>query len=347
VRYYNIVLSNAAGQIYQPSIAGFVLSKTGPTFTSWVQGPYGMQTDPGALNVEFDFPVYNFHQSQGRQWTRVHGIGLQMIGQAANLNGANIQLSAGMKPGLPLATAAAAQAGLLLQGTVFQAFGNWEGTNQTLELVCNPGADNVSNISWNWPPGMPMSSAIQQTLQRAFPTYSISINIGPNLFLANTEPGTYRNLQAFASYLNEISLKAGGSVYGEKYPGILMAVTGNTIVVYDTQGPTPPKMIQLAFQDLIGQPTWITATQISFKTVLRGDIGLGMVVKFPQGINAPYALTSINAAYPGQPVSNRSAFQGPFLVSEVHHFANFRQADAQSWNTSFVASALPPTLGAA
>jgi hypothetical protein len=113
---------------------------------------------------------------------------------------------------------------------------------------------------------------------------------------------------------------------------------GNTISVYDGQGPTPAKVVPLAFQDLIGQPTWISASQVSFKTVLRSDIGLGMQVKFPQGIVAPYALTSASAATPNAPVSSKTAFQGNFVVTEIHHFACFRQADAESWNTTYTAS---------
>src|SRR5580658_1040654 len=107
MRYYSLVLSVPklnvsgtpnpnAGLIYQPSATGlgFTYGSGGPTFTSWVQGPYGMQTDPGALNIELNFPSYRFFQSEGRQWIRIWGVGKPMIGQASNLNGANFQLSA-------------------------------------------------------------------------------------------------------------------------------------------------------------------------------------------------------------------------------------------------------------
>lgn len=334
MRYYDLTLTNASGQVYQPSAngLGFALGNSGSTFTSFVNG----QTDMGALNLEFDCPIYAYHQSQGKQWIRIWGIGLPMIGQAFNLNGANFSLSAGMKPGLPLATAAAPQAGILLQGMVFQAFGNWEGVNQTLELVVNPSASDISNISWNWPANTPMGGAISTTLAQAFPTYTATVSVGAELVLPNTDPGIYTSLPAFASYLNQISLKVGQVAYGKPYPGVQITVAGNTIAVFDGKGLTAAKVVPLAFQDLIGQPTWISATQISFKTVLRSDIAVGMEVTLPRGIAAPYALTSVAAATPNAPVSSRTAFQGTFVVTEVHHFANFRQPDAESWNTSFV-----------
>lgn len=344
MRFYDLVISTSAGKVYQPSAngLGFTLGTGGSTFTSFVKG----LTDPNALNVEFDAPVSAWNQSQGRQWIRIWGVGLPMIGQAANLNGANFTLSAGMQAGLPLATATKGQAGVIMQGVIFQAFGNWEGTNQTLELVTNPGADNVGNIGFNWPAGTSLSQAITVSLAQAFSPpnslvkYTPNVNIGANLMRADTQGGTYKNLYQFASYLNEISVDTGTPVYGTSYAGVSLSIVGNTINVYDGQGAQPAKVIPLAFQDLIGQPTWISATQVSFKTVLRSDIGLGMQVKFPAGIASPYALTSAGAATPNAPVSSKTAFQGNFVVNDAHQYANFRQPDAESWNTTFTASAV-------
>jgi hypothetical protein len=345
MRYYSLVVSDpASGLVWKPSSngLGFTKSAGGSTFTSFVNG----MTDPGALNIEADMPVSAWNQSQGRQWIRVWGIGLPMLAYAANLNGANVTLSAGMQAGLPLATATKGQAGVILQGTVFQSFGNWQGTEQTLELVTNPSAESVGNIGFNWPAGTSLSQAITVSLAQAFSPpnspvkYTPNVNIGANLMRADTQPGTYPNLYAFASYLNEISLQTGRQIYGNSYAGVQINIVGNTINVYDGQGAQPAKVIQLAFQDLIGQPTWISATQVSFKTVLRSDIGLGMQVKFPPSIASPYALTSAGAATPNAPVSNKISFQKPFIVNDAHHYMNARQPDAESWNTTFTASAV-------
>lgn len=119
------------------------------------------------------------------------------------------------------------------------------------------------------------------------------------------------------------------------HPGVLITLVGNKFTVYD--GTAPQKPIEVAFQDLIGQPTWIGPATITFKTVLRSDIGAGNLVKLPSGIITPYALTSQAAAYPGSPARSKLAFQGSFVIQEVHHYANFRQPDAESWNTTYTA----------
>jgi hypothetical protein len=341
VRYYNLIISDPnSGQVWKPASTGgsFIKSAGGSTFTSYVNG----RSDPGALNVEFDFPVYPFATPEGQSFIRVWGVGLQMIGQAADLNGRNFQLYAGMQKGLPLATAAYNdnQSGLIAQGQIFQAFGNWQGTNQTLDLIVNPGAAGKDqDIGFNWPQGTSLKTAIQSTLAQAFPKYkNPSIKIGPALTAPNTESGHYKNLGQFADYIQQITQKYGVPVYGENYPGVQITISGNTFNVYDTT--QPPKIIQLQFQDLIGQPTWIGPATINFSAVLRADISVGMQVKFPKGLGSPFALTSQAAAAPNAPASSKTAFQGTFSVLSAHHFANFRQADAQSWVTSFNAVTL-------
>lgn len=335
MRYYNIILTDpTSGKIWTLTQTGDGLELgAGPsTFTSYVNG----KTIAGALNVEFNIPVYPYNTPQGNSSITIWGVGLKMISQAANLNGANITLAAGMKPGLPLATAAAGQAGILVQGQVFQAYGNWQGTNQSMNLVCNPGAavQGMQNIPWNWPKGTSLASAVYTTLARAFPTYKVNVNISGDLTLSNAEPGFYQSLTTFADAVNAISLKVGVPIYGENYTGILITLVGNTLQV--TDGSVPPNTIQLNFQDLIGQPTWINPSEVSFKTVMRSDIAVGSQIQFPQGIQSPYALTAPAAAVPNTPAASKTAFQGKFIIKEVHHFANFRSPSADSWVTAFV-----------
>lgn len=353
MRYYSLIISDPkTGLVFKPAPngLGFIKSAGGFTFSSFVNG----QTDPGALNIEFDAPVYAYNQSQGRQWIRVWGVGLPMIGQASDLNGANFLLSAGMKPGLPLATAAANQAGVIMQGKVFQSFGNWEGVVQTLEFVVNPAADGVRNLGFNWPAGTSLSQAITVTLMQAFSPpnspiqYKPNVNIGSNLVLAGTQAGTYQNLEQFASTVHDLSLQAGVPVYGDSYAGVQITITGNTINVFDGQGAMPAKVIQLAFRDLIGQVTWINPTQVNFNTVLRSDIACGMNVQFPFGRGgpfvSPFVLTSAAAVTGGSnaPASDKTSFQGQFYINTVHHWANFRQPDGESWKTGYTATPVPP-----
>jgi hypothetical protein len=321
--------------VWKPTATGngFVKSAGGSTFTSFENG----RTIPGALDLEFDFPVYPFATPQGQSLIRVWGIGLGMIGQSANLNFQNFKLYAGMKPGLPLATAAAPQAGLIAQGKIFQAFGNWEGINQTLDLIVNPGAAGMDqDIHFKWAQNSPLSGAIKTMLAQAFPQYpNPTINIGDSLRLPNDEDGHYQNLAQLADYLQQITSKVGVPIYGENYPGVQITIVGNSINVYD--GTKKPKVTAIAFQDLVGQPTWIGSLLISFKTPLRSDLTVGSAIRFPIGVTSPFALTSQAAAFPNAPASSKTVFSGNFIIKELHHFARYRQADAQSWNTSYVA----------
>jgi len=41
----------------------------------------------GARQLEFDVPVYPYHAFEGNSMITVHGVGLKMLGQAANPNG--------------------------------------------------------------------------------------------------------------------------------------------------------------------------------------------------------------------------------------------------------------------
>ena len=348
MRFYNLVVTDPAGLVWKPTAdgLGFTNSAGGSTFTS--QDPQGNNL-PGSLNIEFDFAQYTFDQYQGTALIHVWGVGLGMISQAANLNGSDFKLYAGMMQGLPLATAAYqnGQQGLILQGRIFQAFGNWQGVNQTLDLLCYPGASNTGqDIGFNWPQGVTLTGALQQTMQQAFPTYTVNVNVSDALQPKSAQVGHYSSLAAFASYLKAHTQSLGAGTYGATYNGVTITITNKTITITDGQGPTAPKTITLNFQDLIGQPTWISGNQLSFKTVLRADITVGTQVKFPVGLQNPYALTSAEAAAasPGlAPASSKSAFTGTFFVQEAHYFANFRQADADSWATAFVCAAIAGT----
>jgi hypothetical protein len=318
-----------------PTGLGFIKSPGGTTFTSFVNG----KTDPGALNIEFDFPVYGYDQPQGQALIRVWGIGLGMIGQAANLNGQNFILRAGMQKGLPLANPL--QAGIIAQGSIFQCFGNWSGVNQSLDLIIYPGAAGPQDIAFVWPPGVPLNVSLRAALSQIKPAYALNVdNISPNLRQLSLEAGHYDSLQTFADHVQQISEKIGKPIYGADYDGVKLTIVGSTI--YASDGTGTARIVPIEFRDMIGQPTWLEPAKVSFKCVLRSDINVTDLIKFPAEIQLPYALTSVGAvtgSATGVPASTKSAFQGTFEVTEMHHFANLRQPDAESWNTSFVAVA--------
>ena len=337
MRYYDITISDPnSGQVFQtsPTGTGFIKAAGGTTFTSWANG----KNLPGALNIEFDVPITPLHVPQGQFYIRVWGIGLPMISQASNLAGMNIVMKVGMQKGLPLANPA--QAGVILEGEIFQAFGNWQGVNQTLDLVFNAKNMEPDNgVNFNWAAGTPLKSALQQTLAQAFPGYTANFdNLTAALSQGAPEAGTYTSLTTFASYLKQRTQPMGASSTGNKnYDGVWITVKSASKTIYVADNPA--KTVNLQFQDLIGQPTWINPGQVSIKTVMRSDIDVNNLITFPQGIQAPFALTATIAA-PGTPASSKTAFQGQFKIAEVHHFGNFRQPDAEAWNTTFVGSAV-------
>jgi hypothetical protein len=349
MRYYSLTLSRGIGghSLVQSPTGGFTTG-TGPTFSSLARLPMTGQivVDPGALDINFDIPVTQLATPQGGFRVKISGPSLQMLGQAAQLAGTHLTMSAGMSAGLPLANPV--QAGIIAVGTILASYGNWEGTNQTLDLLVNPGApQNLfgTPVSFQWLAGSSLDDAIAATLAAAFPGFKVQVFIDASLTLTNDEAGFYENLSQFASYLAALTLKLGSQTH-QNYSGVQITYSGSAIIVYDgtntLAGPAQTP-VALAFQDLVGQPTWISPTQVQFNTVLRANIGVGNRVTFPTGILAPYALTSPAAAAPGNvtPVNNRIAFQGTFLVNEVHHFGEFRSPDAGAWVTAFTAASQP------
>lgn len=357
MRAYDISLANPAGQLLALGPSGFSVSTTGrSTFSSRVPNPNGPGTihNPGALNLEFDLSIAPFATPQGLQSVRLWGIGIQQIAQSADLNpnfaagtlGAGFTLVAGMAPwiapGNPLATQQAAYAGVIARGTVFQAFGNWQGVNQTLELVIQPTAlTPMGGIAFGWQPGQTLASAIQASLLAAYPGHLVQTNISAQIQqaqLSEVVGGYYYSLSDFAAMILAQSQAIGAEVTGNaKYPGVSIVARGSTLYAYDYTATSTTR--QLAFQDFIGQPTWVNPSTVNFKTVLRADLQVGDQVTFPSEVVSPYALTAAAAAVPGSPARNSSTFKGTFLVTEAHHFANFRQPDADSWASAF--SAVP------
>jgi hypothetical protein len=342
MRYYDLTISDPkTGEIWQTAADGsFTKSKKGTTFTSFVNG----QTLPGALNVEFDFPLAPFATPQGQGSIVVWGVGLKQLAQASDLNGQYFVLRAGMQKGLPLAKPS--QAGIIAQGQIYQSFGNWEGVNQTLNLI-GQGAKLTpdAGVAFAWQPSTTLASALADTFSQAFPDYKQDIKVSDALVNSDTvaECGVYDNIEQFSSFMLDRTTAYGEKVTGNPlYPGVKIAPDYSTKTLRAWDDTSPRTVRQLAFEDLIGQPTWIDPGTVNFKTVLRADIQLADVIKFPAGIVSPYALTTQAAAAPGSPARNKAIFQGTFSVVEVHQFGNFRQADAGSWATTF--SAVPVTV---
>jgi hypothetical protein len=328
LRYYRIVITDPASGIvatppgFTPGLLG------GATYTSFVDG----RTLPNAWNVEFDVPVIDAATSQGFSLARVWGISLQEISQARDLVGKNVAIYGGMQKGLPLAKPA--QSGLLVSGVIFQAFGNWIGTDQTLDLVISPGPASGSqpggvgtlaaprNLTLNWQGGKPLGPVLKSCLETGFPGYAVKVNVNSDLVrpAGDTPTGFYSTLAQLAQDVRGISRSI---VKTTGYPGVSIVPTGTAINAFDS--PQGDAEVAIAFEDLIGQPTWIESPNIQVKTVMRADLAIGSKIKLP-----PTLVT--NTAQANSALLNQRAnFQGGFFVVSVRHVGDFRAPGADAW----------------
>ena len=321
MRYYLISITN-------PQTGAAILPASLGTQALSSLLPNG-QTNPGALLVELDLPMANLYNPDNNAWVRIWGLGIAAIGSAFNLNGMNITIAVGMSKGLPLANPA--QQGVVVVGTIFQAYGNWIGTAQTIDLnIISGGATPTQGRAFvfQWTAGTPLNVAIAQMLSTALPSMKQSININPNLIIASTETGYYYNLTQFAQYINSRTIP----IIGGTYPGVQITSDGTTVRVWDsTAASSPPAPTAINFQDLIGQPTWVGPATISVKLVMRGDIRLGDTITLPQSLVTQTQASQLRLV-------DKTAFNGNYLVQQVHHYGNSRQPDAASWNTTIQAT---------
>lgn len=316
MRYYDVVLTNpTSGQVVRE-------------YTSLVNG----QTDPGALNIELDIPVAAFAVpgGDGTAFVQVWGVSLQDIAQSNNLNGSECKIYGGMAKGLPLATQQVPQAGLLIDGYVWQAYGNWKGTEMTLTLQIRAGQQQQTaprNLAFFMAKGTSFATGIQTTLAQAFPDLKPDIAISPDLVASEDVGGYYETVVGFAQWLKQYSQTSlGGS-----YPGVDVQLTSTTFRVFDSTSPKAPK--QINFNDLIGQATWIGPLEIQFNAMMRADLAVNDYVKMPPGQVTISANSLSN-------FRNGSIFQGTFRISQIRHVGNFRQPNADSWITTINAFAV-------
>lgn len=319
MRYYDLKITKSDGSIFKE-------------YTSLLSPG---KTNPSALNIEFDIYVANLAQPTGLSLIRVWGISLQDM--SLDFTNMNIQLMGGMQKGLPLANPA--ESGLLVTGSIFQFYTNWKELEQNISFVFSPpvgGTDSSSpaafgadlnttnsapkNIILHWMAGTPLSNALRTTLSNAFPGYTLNINLNANLVLNWTQKGVYQTLPQLMNILNGISK----SIIGGDYPGISISISGNTLNVFDGTSQTTPKNI--AFTDLIGQPTWINFNTIQLQLVMRGDLTLSDFIMLPQTltVNSQAALYNYR---------NNLALQGVFQIIQIRHVGNFRNPSANAWIT--------------
>lgn len=386
MRYYAIRIYDADNKTYVPDVNGRPgFSKVAPygatvstgglvTYSSLYQSATLQTiggTNPAALTVEIDIPVTFFHNPGANGYVRLHNIGLAEIAQASNLTGAFIEIYGGMAKGLPLANPA--QSGLLARGQIAQAFGNWLGLDQTLDIFIVASGSNTNasettgvpgstlapatnanpgGIIWNWQPGQTMQSAIVTTLSTAFPNYSLQGSIYSDLVLTGApEVGYFAALKQFSEYLNQKSrsIVLGYAPPLSSYPsntnyyGVALSLSNNVFTIQD--GTSALKAKAIAVTDLIGQPTYSEPYQIQITCVMRADIDAGDYITLPQtpGLTNFSASNNFSTANTYAQIKQGIAFSGTYMVTAVRHVGNSRYPDAGGWVTTLDCLAVAPT----
>jgi hypothetical protein len=278
-----------------------------------------------ALLMEIDVFQTWYHQPAQNGYIKLRGVPFTYLNNASNLNFAKIQVEVGMSSGLPYANPK--QAGIILDGTILQCFGNFQGTEISLDLVIGPATydPNINvNIPFTWKQKTTLESAVRQSIGTAYKGVPINGKFSDNLIYTEDTWGfNYQNLLAFGQAVNELSKQV---LPDPAYTGACIANTSTGFLLYDNTY-TPTKNTDLASTDIIGNLTWINVNTIQVKVVMRHDIEVGQTITVPKGfpvLNLVNNYSQYRWTY---------SFSGKFTVNSVRHVGNSRQADGNSWVT--------------
>lgn len=333
MRYYTVVLTAPVSSGDSNASAGKTLK-----FTTHPNG-VNQAPDMGALHVVFDIPVTSFDMPNGNAYVEIRGVDIHTISQASNLQGYAVKVYGGMGTGYDLAKPS--QSGLLMVGSVYQAYGNWEGPNMSLNLLIQPFSEPQSEISkpffvWHWAKGQDIKDAITKCITTAMPSYKCDFNFKNPILGTHDDLGFYDNLPSLA----DVILNASKSVnQSATYNGVQFFVAGRNLLFYDNAGDNEPKKIE--FADLIGQPTWLGPVdypRIMLQTVMRSDLTINDVITMPlfnqQGSQTLSGYGSIAPSSQDiQTPKDRSLFQGNFVVTGLRHIGDSRNPDGSAWVT--------------
>ncbi|MFZ4257382.1 hypothetical protein [Raoultella terrigena] len=321
MRFYEINIFNEKNEVIK-------------NYSSHKNGVY----NPGALMVEFDIQQVCLSTPAGESRLTIWGISPADMQQARmNYNNKRIQIFAGMAAGLPLA--GKHSKGLVIEGVVNQAYGNWQGTELRLDFIIYSGPANTDKygavssekITFPWSVGQKLSVALAQCIMR-MGGYKPNINISDLLVLNFERPMFCDSITLLAKDLKTYSRSV---IKDPGYSGVEMAVNQSEIRVWDNDYKNHPsgvserksKPLQIEFTDLIGQPTWISFGVVSLFCVMRADIHTGDHILMPKN-SRPVIQASSFSQY-----RDESAFQGQFEVQSVRFLGNSRQPTADSWVT--------------
>ena len=390
--------------------------------------------DVNAQDIEMHLEIFNASPDPESEMSTVtiYGVSWQQIRDSVGLIDRIIEISGGMRPGLPLATYQSRHKGLLLRGRIQKAWGNWVGTEMSLSMAISVAGDpNATssnggggaqgafqavssligggnggsapaaartmrdakggykrvgsrlidrlplnrgpsvgafdvggdsgfdtsgfgvdpsggqlanyigggfagltrplNLIHNLLPNMPLSSAIQETLNRALPGVPVNMAIHPSLKLGYQDAGMYQSLQQYAGFIKNLS----NSIMGSKnYGGVRMTSNGTGIDVWD--GTTSLGTGDVTALDLIGQPVWVNRYQVSVKVVMRADLKPGMDFTIPPNTLMTLGPGAIQIGTSEQ--RTNISIPGTFKIDKVLHIGAFRNPDGNNWCTIYEAT---------
>ena len=317
MRYYEVIITPIGG-------APIIFSTNGSAGI-----PNG-----SALRIDLDLYQQFASKANLSSFIRLYGISYKLIGQLSNLNPqlpltnpnnwAKIQVSAGMSKGLPFAKPA--QQGVLIKGSIGQAFANWQGTEISLDLVIVPeigsNTDPV-NIPFSWKKGKTLESAVRESLKIAYYEISVLGSYSSNLVYTEDQNGFYYDIDQFAKYIYNTSKSIN---IDPKYLGAQIIKTSEGYILTDGTA-TTGSSTAINYTDIIGNLTWLNSLTIQAKLVMRGDLNINQKIRFPNG--SPIT-TSVNSF---TQYRNNPSFQGEYTITEIHHVGSSRQSGADNWVT--------------
>jgi len=346
-RYYEIVVTPPS-----PTVPGATAKTVNQPLTvniaktiggrAWQSHPGGV-VDPAAQNVSFDVMVLPAAVAHGASFVTIEGIDLHDLSEVNNFRPTKdgpweFTLYAGMKGGLPMSARQPAP-GLLFGGIVLDAFGNWQGTEMNLSFLVIPGQyslESPGNLVLDWQKGQDLSAALATMLQQAYPHHILLMEIQSGIVNGHHALHYASTLKQMADFV----LANTRGTLSATYPGVSIVVQNNTVLVFDgTQSGTKPP-IQISYDSLVGQPTWIGAVTVAITTIMRSDISDSDVIELPAGMSempgAVFTQATIGNAFLNQKVM----FSGKFTVIGVRHCGDFRADDGAQWVTVIHATAV-------
>jgi len=303
--------------------------------------------DPGAPLVEIDITTAPADTVGTAGSITVWGQPVSLLKQSQGFYNKKYSLSVGMAQGLPLATQQSPQAGQILGGTdvITGVFSSFEGLTQYLGFglggyPANRGtpapfaASNqfpVRNIVLNWQKGAPLSQALMQCFQTAYPELQASVNVSPNLVANQNNLHFAGAIAELNSWLREFTIGEYSNSMPQQYQGVSIVMGNGKIAAHDGTKTSGAKQIQ--FTDLIGQPTFIERNEISFKTVMRGDLSVGDAITLPQGqiLNVSGNLG----------LGAELAVSGSWTINQLRWIGNSRNPNGDAWCTVIQANQAP------